>query len=46
MVDTPYGKLSFAEIQKHAKKDEIVAGLKPSKQAGFNEWEQQAAIKE
>jgi hypothetical protein len=42
-VDTPYGNLSFAEIQKHPKKDELLATLKPSRQAQYNEWELQAA---
>ncbi len=42
-MDTPFGKLSFAEIQGHEKKDEILAGLKPSKQARYNEWEEQTA---
>ena len=44
VIDTPYGPLSFVEIQKHPKKDEILTWLKPSKQARFNEWEQQAAM--
>ena len=44
MVNTPFGELSFAQIQKHPKKEEILAGLKISKQGAYNEWEEQVAI--
>lgn len=42
VVETPYGPLSFADIQKHPKKEEILAALKPSKQARFWDWQEQA----
>lgn len=41
--ETTYGKLSFYEIQKHPKREEILAGMKRSKEARFLEWEQQMA---
>ena len=44
VVNTPFGELSFAQIQKHPKKEEILAGLKISKQGAYNEWEEQVAI--
>ena len=44
VVNTPFGELSFAQIQKHPKKEEILAGLKTSKQGAYNEWEEQVAI--
>jgi hypothetical protein len=46
MVDTPFGKLSFAEIQKHAERTKILDGMKRSEKANFRDWEEQVAIKE
>jgi hypothetical protein len=43
VVDTPFGKLSFAEIRKHEKRDEILEKLKPSQQARYHEWEEKMA---
>jgi hypothetical protein len=43
VVDTPYGKLSFAEIQKHEKKDEILWKMKPSQRDKFDDWEIEVA---
>jgi hypothetical protein len=39
VVDTPYGKLSFAEIQKHEKKDEILDDIMtPEQQREYSNW--------
>ncbi len=38
-VDTPFGKLSFAEIQGHEKKDEIIDDvMTPEQSRAYNDW--------
>ena len=50
VIDTPYGPLSFVEIQKHPKKDEILDDIMtPAQAKNYNDWIKnwtQAAIKE
>ena len=38
-VETAYGNLSFAEIAKHAKREEILSTLRRSDKIDFREWE-------
>jgi hypothetical protein len=40
VVDTPFGKLSFTEIRKHEKKDEILDDhMKPEESKAYIIWE-------
>jgi hypothetical protein len=43
-VETLFGKLSFAQIQKHPERDKILDGMKRSEKANFRDWEEQVVI--
>ena len=47
VVETPFGKLSFAEIQNHPKRKEILDGMTDSQYSEYDKWQEwkvQAAI--
>jgi hypothetical protein len=45
-VETPFGKLSFAQIQKHPERNKILDGMKRGEKASFRDWEEQVGISE
>ena len=44
VVETPFGILSFAHIQKHPERNKILDGMKRGEKANFRDWEEQVAI--
>ena len=46
VVETLFGELSFAQIQKHPERAKILDGMKRGEKANFHEWEERVAINE
>ena len=43
LIETTYGKLTIIEIDKHPKREEILAGMTRSAKSDFLDWKEQAA---